>query len=137
MGEYLNSTRLIMTTSGLALFVAGLACLFAPVESLSAIGMPNPDEITSQLLGALYLGFAGANWAARANMIGGVYARPLSAANVLHFFVGALVLLNGLSIENSTAGYWVLTGVYAAFAVCFALIQYGRVLNVEASRADS
>jgi hypothetical protein len=120
------STRVIMSGSSIALFLAGVACLFAPVEVLSAIGISSPDELTGQVLGALYLAFAAANWTARGSMIGGIYARPLSVANFVHFFVGATVLVKGVSSSTSNAGYLVILLVYVAFAIAFILMLYGR-----------
>ena len=121
------STRMIMVASSVALLVAGVACLFAPIESLSAIGFQEPNELTGQLLGSLYLAFAAANWTARGSMIGGIYARPLSVANFLHFVVGGTVLVRGLSGSTLTAGYLAVTLGYLALAISFTLVLYGRL----------
>lgn len=123
----MQSTRIIMAASSVALFIAGVACLFAPVEVLSAVGIPNPSEVTGQLLGALYLAFAAANWTARGSMIGGIYARPLSAANFVHFVVGGTVLTKGLSVSALNAGYLAVTLGYLALAISFILVLLGRL----------
>jgi len=81
-----------MTASSLTLGAIGLATSFAPVELLGAlkISSTGPLPVIIQLLGALYLGFALTNWTAKDSLIGGIYARPLSIGNCLHFVAGAL-----------------------------------------------
>jgi hypothetical protein len=121
-------TRIIMVVSSLVLGIAGAGLLFAPLEALSTLGFEQTNELTGQLLGALYLAFAAANWTARGGMVGGVYARPLSIANFVHFLVGAIVLARGLATDTPEAGHVLVTAAYLAFAVLFILMLYGRLL---------
>ena len=103
-----------MVVSSLVLGIAGAGLLFAPLEALSTLGFEQTNELTGQLLGALYLAFAAANWTARGGMVGGVYARPLSIANFVHFLVGAIVLGWGLVTLDLSAT--ILGGVVATGA---------------------
>jgi len=107
-------TRITMVVSSLVLGIAGAGLLFAPLEALSTLGFEQTNELTGQLLGALYLAFAAANWTARGGMVGGVYARPLSIANFVHFLVGAIVLGWGLVTLDLSAT--ILGGVVATGA---------------------
>jgi len=123
----MKSTRIVMVGSSIVLGVAGVILLFVPLETLAILGFTDANELTGQLLGSLYLGFAAANWTARGSMIGGIYARPLSIANFVHFVVGGTVLAKGISAATFNAGYISLVLVYLAFAVLFILVLYGRL----------
>jgi hypothetical protein len=116
-----------MVGSSAVLLLAGLACLFAPIESFSALGFTDASEIAGQIVGALYLAFAAANWTARGSMIGGIYARPLAVANFVHFVIGATVLAKGISTSRLNAVYLAVTLGYLAFAIMFILVLYGRL----------
>jgi hypothetical protein len=125
----LNS-RFVMIASGATLGVAGVACLFAPVETLSLLGFPGADATTGQILGATYLGLAAANWTARGSMIGVIYARPLSLGNFVHFLIGAIVLAKGISIDFLSLAYAGAAFVYLVFAILFGLLVFGRLERV-------
>jgi len=119
------NTRVVMVASSIALAIAGVACLFAPVETLSALGFSGASSVTGQILGALYLGIAAANWTARESMIGGIYSRPLSTANFVHFVIGATVLVKGISADSLNVAYICVTLVYVVFAVVFVYLLFG------------
>jgi len=53
-------------------------------------------------------------------MIGGIYARPVTIGNVLHFISGTAVIVKALSREPMPRSWWILAAVYAGFAVAFA-----------------
>ena len=129
----LNS-RFVMVASGVALGVAGGACLFVPTEALSLLGFRGVDAITGQMLGAAYLGLAAANWTARGSMIGGIYARPLSLANFVHFLIGAIVLARGISIDSLNLAYAGVALVYLVFAILFGLLLFGRLERVRSGQ---
>ena len=116
-----------MAASAVFMLIAGGASTFAPHEILSAIGeraRGNALPITLQLLGALYLALAMANWMAKDSLIGGIYNRPLLLGNVLHFVAGALALLKGIPSGSDTV-LIPLAVIYSVFAVLF-----GRMLFV-------
>ena len=69
--------------------------------------------VIAQLAGVLYLGFAALNWMARGNIIGGIYSRPVTIGNVLHFVSGTAVILKALSRERPRpATFWILAVIY-------------------------
>ena len=89
------NTRLLMMSSAVVLDLAGVGATFAPHEILAAAGIAavHPLPVMLQLMGALYIGFAMANWTARANMMGGIHSCLLSLSNCIHFVAGALALV--------------------------------------------
>ncbi len=80
--------------------------------------------LIAQLAGVLYLGFAALNWMARGNMIGGIYSRPVTIGNVLHFVSGTAVIVKALSRNSMPATFWILAVVYSVFAVAFAALLW-------------
>jgi len=60
----------------------------------------------------------------RGNTIGGICARPLAVANVMHFASGAAVLVKALSRSAMPAAFWVLAAVYVVFAVAFSTLLW-------------
>ena len=115
-----------MVASSIALGLAGIALLFAPLETLAVLGLGESTEVTGQVLASLYLAFAAANWTARGSMIGGIYARPLSVANFFHFVVGGTVLVKGIAASTLNVFYISVALVYLVFAVLFLSVLYGR-----------
>lgn len=117
-----------MMASALVLGVAGLAASFAPAELLTAWGAPasEPAVLMVQLMGALYLSFALLNWTAKGVMIGGIYARPVSLGNFLHFTMGALALGKQELARPLGLPVVVALVVYAVFAVLFGALVFGR-----------
>ncbi len=122
------NTKLLMAGSSLTLALAGLATSFAPVEILTSlkISSTGPLPVIIQLLGALYLGFALMNWMAKDSLIGGIYARPLSIGNCLHFTVGALALFKHQLATGFHGPLTVALVVYAIFALAFVYLVFGR-----------
>jgi len=123
-----TSTKLLMIASAVVLGLAGLAASFAPAELLRAWGSPATEQtvLLVQLLGALYFSFALLNWTARGAMIGGIYARPVSMGNFLHFAIGALALAKQELSHDLGLPVVVALGVYAVFAVLFGALVFGR-----------
>lgn len=109
--------------------VAGLPAIFMPQELAAFIQRDagGPVVMLIQLLGALYFGFAALNWMAQGNLVGGIYSRPVTMANLLHFAIAGLALLKA----GVQAGGGVVIGAaifYAAFAVMFGLVMFGDPL---------
>jgi hypothetical protein len=121
------NSRFIMVASSVCLAIAGITCLFLPSETMALLGMPANNYLIVQILGALYLGFAAANWTARGSMIGGIYARPISVANFFHFIVGASILAKEISNGYLNAAYIAVTLAYLVFAILFTLLLFGRI----------
>lgn len=109
-----------------------LACLFslmlAPNEALEPLGISlnEGDAPAIQLLNAAFLGFALANWMAKDNMIGGIYARPIAAGNFLHFGVGTIALFKAIIPGNLDPGMIVAAIGYGLFAIGFGWLVFGQ-----------
>ena len=123
---YLNmNTKLLMTVSALAMGITGIILSFLPHEVLTYFNATTTvsDPLTLQILGALYFAFAMVNWTAKANLIGGIYARPIAIGNLTHFMVGSLALIkNYFSRHDATILMFAL--VYIIFAVLFSIVFF-------------
>jgi hypothetical protein len=119
-------TNLLMSTSALLMALLGIAATFFPQEILAyaGAGPTGLAVLIVQVAGGLYLGFAMLNWMARANLIGGIYSRPVALGNFLHFVVVAAALgkalLGGLLTPAVVAG----TAAYTVFAVWFGFVLF-------------
>ena len=121
------NTKILMVTSSMALGLAGLAASFAPSELLRALGSPaaEPLPVLIQLLGAMYIAFAITNWTAKDNIIGGIYSRPLSLGNCIHFIVGSLALAKQQFSHDVSMPLIAALIVYTIFAIGFAWLVFG------------
>ena len=122
------NTRILMMASSVAMGLVGLAASFAPAELLGAlhVATTEPLPVIIQLSGALYVAFALANWTAKDSLIGGIYARPLSLGNLVHFMVGALALGKHEAAAGFRGPLVVVLALYAIFAVGFGWLVFGR-----------
>ena len=122
------NTKILMVTSSLALGLAGIVASFAPSELLRGLGSPSaaPVPVLIQLLGGVYLAFALTNWTAKDNVIGGIYSRPLSLGNSVHFLTGSLALAKQQFSQGVSLPLVVVLIVYAVFAICFLWLVFGR-----------
>ncbi len=121
------NTKILMIASALVLGLAGLAATFAPAELLAAWGAPATEQtvILVQMMGALYFSFALLNWTAKGVMIGGIYARPVSFGNFLHFAMGALALAKQELARDLGLPVLVALVIYAVFAILFGALVFG------------
>jgi hypothetical protein len=126
--EFSMNTRLLMTASALVLALLGLPCVFAPDLVLKQLtgGTSAPAELIVQVTGALYFGFAGLNWMGKANLIGGIYGRPVAIGNLTHFLVAGIALLKAAPGASQPVILWTLAVIYAALAAAFAYIVFGK-----------
>lgn len=108
--------------------VLGLGATFFPQEALAytGAGPEGPGVLAIQVAGALYLGFAFLNWMAQANLIGGIYSRPVAVGNFCHFTMAALALVKGVLAGQHAAVVVGGAGTYAVFAIMFGLVLFGR-----------
>jgi hypothetical protein len=122
----MNPTRFLMTASALVLGLLGVLCTFAPDYVLAWLAAPAAPVLllTVQVLGALWLGFAGVNWMTRHNLIGGIYSRPVTVGNLLHFVSAGLAIVRLVARTPQFAGLWPLAVAYAAFAAGFAVVLF-------------
>ena len=126
------NTKILMASSSLVLALAGVFALFAPEVALSLSGTTATAELSvlAQLMGALYLGFAMMNWAAKDSSIGGIYARPVSLGNFSHFFIGALLLGKYQLSHPFHLSMMAALFVYALFATLFYWLVF-RATGIE------
>ncbi len=125
------NTKLLMTASALTMGVAGIVLSFLPQEILSLLNPTGAglNVFVLQILGALYFGFAMVNWTAKANLIGGIYARPIAIGNLTHFIIGALALLKGyFSSHDKTVLIAAL--IYTVFAGAFGFVFFTHPVKV-------
>jgi hypothetical protein len=122
----MNLTRVLMIASASYLGALGLIATFIPDVVLARLGAPasTPLLLMVQIAGALYLGFAGLNWMARANLIGGIYSRPVAIGNLMHFLTAALAILKGMVPGFSSGILWWVAVPYAVFALAFGFILF-------------
>lgn len=121
------NTKLIMTASACLLGLIGLGLTFLPAETAACFDLnaSNTMLLTMQLLGALYFAFAMLNWMAKGSVIGGIYNKPISIANLAHFLVGALALIKAVvKHPDLPAGIWILAVLYAVFSLLFWMISF-------------
>lgn len=121
----MRESNLLMVVASVILGVAGIVCLFLPAELLVFMGMaPAPAaEGFVQITGALYIGFAAMDWAARAVLIGGIYSRPLALGNFFHFATGTIVLIE-LAIPMTSLIWLAVAAIYALLAIWFGRIIF-------------
>ena len=119
------ATKALMISSAAFLALLGLLTSFFPYEVLAQHGtQPDaPTVLLIEMMGALYLGFALLNWAARGVLMGGIYARPLALGNFLHFAM-VTVMLTREAINHQVIQLGISAAVFGVFAVWFALVLF-------------
>ena len=118
--------KTIMTSSAILMGAVGIILTFAPKEMsdfISGSEASSSDVIVFQILGALYFAFAMTNWSAKANLIGGIYGRPIAIGNLTHFMIAALALGKAFTSDPSSK-LLIATLIYALFAIAFAYIFF-------------
>jgi hypothetical protein len=127
------NTKSVMSISALVMGVTGILLSFMPHEIAGLISQQAVSYVVVfQVMGAMYFAFGMMNWTARANLIGGIYGRPIAIANLTHFVMGALALGKYYFI---IADQIILTAaiVYLVFAVVFAKIFFTHPVSEAAS----
>jgi hypothetical protein len=120
------NTKLLMTMSSIITGITGLILSFLPHELLGYLNSSTGttlDALILQILGALYFAFAMTNWTAKANLIGGIYSRPIAIGNLTHFTIGALALIKGYSSSHNII-FQASTLVYTVFAILFGVVFF-------------
>lgn len=115
------NTKFIMTSSAIAMGAIGIGLTFLPEEVATVIGLPAEGKIMLQITGALYFGFAMVNWMSKANLIGGIYNRPVAVGNMAHFLIAALALLKHSPKSPVLIAVAI---VYSIFAIAFSSILF-------------
>ena len=118
------NTKLLMTISAVTLGVTGIILSFIPQEVSRFLSMSGSTPIVFQILGAVYFGFAMLNWTAKANLIGGIYSRPVAIGNFTHFLIGGLALIKLLLHNTNGTSIWACAILYSIFAVLFGYVLF-------------
>ncbi len=118
-------SKVLMIISALFLALMGVGLSFLPQEFLTHIKSPAEGFVVGvvELMGALYLGFAALNWAAKGVLIGGIYARPVALANFMHFAIGASILVKRMP-ESTPPVMLTLAACYIVLGVWFGLVLF-------------
>jgi hypothetical protein len=117
-------TKLLMSFSAAVMGITGIVLTLFPQEFAGFFKLAETSVILLQLLGGLYFGFGMLNWAAKANLIGGIYSRPVAIGNLTHFVIGGLALLK-FATRNTTSTYvWIAVIFYLVFAILFGIVIF-------------
>lgn len=124
-------SKLILTSSAILLALTGLSATFFPHELLTWFQIPANGHLSVliQVLGALYLGFAILNWSAKGSTVGGIYNRPLTLGNGLHFFAAGMAMLKGAMTQQPE--FWIPSILSLLFAALFFWIMFTHPLTEE------
>lgn len=130
------NTKLLMTASSVFMGLIGTVLSFIPNEVM-VIFEQKPNQtinLTLQLTGALYFGFAMTNWMAKTVLIGGIYSRPLSIGNFSHFLIAGLALIKVTFNSNNTSSYTIaLTIIYVVFTILFGYVVFTHLVTNRAN----
>lgn len=113
-----------MSLSAIVMGLTGIILTFFPQEIAGFFKMADANIILLQVLGGLYFGFAMLNWAAKANLTGGIYSRPVTIGNLAHFVIVGLALLKFGSRNTSNIYVWIAVILYLIFAILFGIVFF-------------
>jgi hypothetical protein len=118
-------SSLVARVSAATLLLGGLVMLFVPDEALSMLapGFPANGTWIAQLVAAAWLALASLNWTSRAQIIGGVYGRPMVYANVLVYTISALSVFRVLMRGDGPRLLWLLALPMAGLAVVYGAVM--------------
>lgn len=127
------NTKFLMMTSAIAMGFAGICFTFLPDEIINYAGYNSAglNSLFLQILGALYLAFAILNWMAKANLIGGIYSKPVALGNFVHFFIAGITIIKSAIANEAMVALWIGAIVYSIFAISFAIVAFGNPLKEE------
>jgi hypothetical protein len=130
------NTKMVMSVSSFVLGAIGIVLTFIPEEIAryaNLVGDLILPIIMLQLMGALYFSFAMINWTAKANLIGGIYGRPIAIGNLTHFVIGALALAKAY-FASYTSIIVVPAIIYLSFAILFVAIFFTHPVQEKANK---
>jgi hypothetical protein len=108
--------------------VAALALIFAPELVLArfAIEPTAGALVLGQLYGSALFGLAITSWFARTMLLGGIYGRSIVVGGFAHALVGVFALLHALRASPGNPFVWAACILYAALAIWFGALMFGR-----------
>lgn len=103
-----------------------MVLLFAPDAVLPRLipNYPPPALWLGQLIGAAWLGVAALNWVSRSTMLGGIYGRPVVFANLVLYFISALVIIKAASRAETPSVLLALAVPAAVLAVAYGWLLF-------------
>jgi len=126
------NTKSLMTLSAIILALIGISLIFFPKEILDYFELSVSDtlELLMQIIGSFYYAFAMLNWMSKGSIIGGIYNRPISIANLTHFVIAAFALVRG-TLSNPSLPYimWLITIIYSIFAILFGIVTFNHPVS--------
>jgi len=127
------NTKFLMVTSAIAMGIAGICFTFLPDEIINYAGHTSTglNSLILQILGALYLAFAILNWMAKANLMGGIYSKPVALGNFAHFFIAGITIIKSAFANETMIALWIGAIIYSIFAITFGLVAFGNPLKKE------
>lgn len=127
------NTKFLMMASAITMGFVGALFTFMSEEIIVYAGSASTDLniLFLQLLGALYLAFAILNWMAKANLIGGIYSKPVAMGNFAHFFIAGITIVKSAFVNQAVMELWVGAIIYSIFAIMFAIVAFGNPLKKE------
>ncbi len=132
--DKIMNTKLVMTSSAILMAITGTVLVFFSndLSNYFSLGSNELSLLILQILGGLYFAFAMLNWTAKANLIGGIYSRPVSMANFTHFLIGGLALSKAMFTTQNK----VLVGIAALLYAVFALV-FGKIIFWPSQRPNA
>ena len=117
-------SRWILVSSGLVLALSGAGLLFMPQEIAAFLGgsATAATLLLAQLLGCALFALGLIDWNSRANLMGGIYGRPLALGNFFFFAIAAVSM--GRELAHLPRGVIGAEVGLAAFAVAFGWILF-------------
>lgn len=127
------NTKFLMMASAILMGIAGIILTFLPDEIANYAGLASTDlsPLLLQVLGALYFAFALLNWMAKANLIGGIYSKPVAMGNFAHFFIAGLAIIKSAFANQTVIALWTGGIIYCICAIMFAIVAFGNPLKAE------
>ncbi|RZK56339.1 MAG: hypothetical protein EOO91_12325 [Pedobacter sp.] len=124
------NTKILMTVSSITMLVIGVVCSFLPNEILKSIGVDDAGilPLIIQILGAIYFGFGFLNWTAKANLIGGIYSRPVAIGNLIHYVVSSLAMIKFFMAHTDMKFLLVPIAIYLIFSILFGKVVFGSAI---------
>ena len=132
-------STLLSRASAAALLVGGSALLFASDALLPRLipGYPPSGSWLGQLLAAGWLALATLNWLTQRSLLGGIYGRPVVAANLVAFLIGALALVRVVLGVDAPAVLWILVVPYVVLAMLYGWLLLRGPLERDLARHRS
>ncbi|MBL6449959.1 hypothetical protein JMN32_26840 [Fulvivirga sp. 29W222] len=120
------NTKLLLASSAIFLGSIGLATSFFPQEMLAIIDLAETriSVLLVQILAAQFMGFGMLNWMAQGNMLGGIYYRPVTMGNLVHFGVGAIGIIKAALATSNNTALWLAAVPYTIYALLFAKVFF-------------